>query len=129
MTSSSLPIEPLLPDIVESVRRNPITAVQAEPGAGKTTRIPAALLDAGLTDIYVLEPRRIAARMATRRVAAERGEPVGRTIGYQVRFEEQTSPETKLFFVTGGVLTRKMAQQPQLPRARVVVSTNSRTAA
>ena len=103
------------------MRRNPITAVEAEPGAGKTTRIPAALLDAGLTDIYVLEPRRIAARMATRRVAAERGEPVGRTIGYQVRFEEQTSPETKLFFVTGGVLTRKMAQQPQLPRARVVV--------
>jgi ATP-dependent helicase HrpB len=121
LTISSLPIDPLLPEIVETVRRNPITVIEAEPGAGKTTRVPAALLDAGLSDIYVLEPRRIAARMAARRVAAERGEQLGRSVGYQVRFEEETSPETRLFFLTGGVLTRKMTQGPQLPRARAVV--------
>jgi ATP-dependent helicase HrpB len=87
-----LPIDPLLPQIVESVANNAITLLQAEPGAGKTTRVPAALLAAGFSPIYVLEPRRLAARMAARRVAEELGEPIGETVGYQVRFEEVSGP-------------------------------------
>jgi ATP-dependent helicase HrpB len=72
-------------------RRRDVVVVEAPPGAGKTTRVPSALLDAGLAgagNVLVLEPRRLAARMAARRVAEERGEALGETIGYQVRFED-----------------------------------------
>ena len=121
MTCSKLPIDALLPEMVGAVRRHPITLLEAEPGAGKTTRVPPALLEAGFAHVYVLEPRRIAARMAARRVAEERGEPLGEAIGYQVRFEEQSSAKTKLWFLTEGVLTRKIAADPGLARAQVVI--------
>ena len=88
MKKTALPIDPLIPQIAEEVQRNAITILQAEPGAGKTTRVPAALLDAFAGQIHVLEPRRLAARLAARRVADERAERVGQTIGYQVRFEQ-----------------------------------------
>ena len=116
-----LPIDPLVPEIVHSVELNPITLLEAEPGAGKTTRVPPALADAGLSDVYVLEPRRLAARMAARRVAQERNEPVGEFIGYQVRFEEAASRNTRLWYVTEGVLTRKLLSERALPRIRVAV--------
>ncbi len=116
-----LPIDPLLPEIVQSVVRNPLTLLEAEPGAGKTTRVPPALLAHGLQNIYVLEPRRLAARMAARRVADELGEAVGETVGYQVRFEEVGSPRTKLWYVTEGVLTRKLLSGPGLRDTQVVV--------
>jgi ATP-dependent helicase HrpB len=89
----------------------------AEPGAGKTTRLPRALLDAGFAsegEIVVLEPRRIAARMAARRVADELGESVGKRVGYQVRFEDKSSAATRLRFVTEGVLARKLLADPEL---------------
>jgi len=121
LTRSELPIDALLPEIVSTVRQHPITLLEAEPGAGKTTRVPPALLEAGFAHIYVLEPRRIAARMAARRVAEERGEPLGENVGYQVRFEEQSSAKTKLWFLTEGVLTRKIASDPVLARAQVVI--------
>ncbi len=121
MKPSSLPIDSLLASIVETVRQYPITLLEAEPGAGKTTRVPPALLDAGLANVYVLEPRRIAARMAARRVAAERNEQVGQSIGYEVRFEQETGPHTKLSFCTGGILTRKLLEPPHLDCAQVVV--------
>ncbi len=104
----ALPIDPLLPDIVETVRKHPIVLIEAEPGAGKTTRVPPALLDAGWSSVLVLEPRRIAARTAARRVAQERGEEPGQTVGYQVRYEEVSSSRTRLWFLTEGVLTRKL---------------------
>lgn len=116
-----LPIDPLLPEIVQSVRQNALTLLQAEPGAGKTTRVPPALLNAGLEKIYVLEPRRLAARMAARRVAEERGEPVGQSIGYQVRFEECGTPQTKLWFVTEGVLTRRLLSGAEVRGLRTVI--------
>jgi ATP-dependent helicase HrpB len=116
-----LPIDPRIPEIVRSVERHPITLLQAEPGAGKTTRVPAALLKTGLSEIYVLEPRRLAARMAARRVAEEAGEQLGATIGYRVRFEEAGSLRTRLWYLTEGVLTRKLATDPALHGARVVV--------
>jgi ATP-dependent helicase HrpB len=120
----SLPIDALLPEVVERLRRAPSLVIEAPPGAGKTTRVPPALLDAGLAeagDVLVLEPRRIAARMAARRVAEERGETVGETIGYQVRFEDVSSARTRLRFLTEGVLTRRLLADPQLSGVACVV--------
>ena len=119
-----LPVDALLPEIVESLRRTPNLVVEAPPGAGKTTRVPAALLEAGLAgdgEVWVLEPRRLAARLAARRVAEERGESLGETVGYQVRFEEVAGPRTRLRFLTEGVLTRRLLSDPKLVRAGVVV--------
>jgi ATP-dependent helicase HrpB len=115
-----LPIDSLIPDIVASLRHSPNLIVEAAPGAGKTTRIPPALLTLGGT-VLVLEPRRIAARMAARRVAAEMGEEPGETVGYQVRFEEVASARTRLRFLTEGVLTRRMISDPELAGVSVVV--------
>jgi ATP-dependent helicase HrpB len=120
----SLPIDSLLPEVVESLRRTPNLVIEAPPGAGKTTRVPSALLDAGLAgegEVWVLEPRRLAARLAARRVAEERGERVGEAVGYQVRFEEVAGPRTRLRFLTEGVLTRRLLVDPLLARAGVVV--------
>src|SRR5579871_1716672 len=108
-----LPIDPLLPDVVRSLAEHPSLVLEAPPGAGKTTRVPRALLDAGPEgEIIVLEPRRLAARLAARRVAEELGEEIGGTIGYQVRFEDVSSARTRVRFVTEGVLTRRMLSDP-----------------
>ena len=118
-----LPIDALLPELVRRVREQGAVVLEAPPGAGKTTRVPTALL-AGLDgdgEILVLEPRRLAARMAARRVADERGERLGETIGYQVRFEDVSSARTRVRFVTEGVLTRKLVGDPQLRGVRAVV--------
>jgi ATP-dependent helicase HrpB len=120
----ALPIDEILPAAVETLRRGPSLVVEAPPGAGKTTRLPPALLDAGVAgggDVLVLEPRRLAARMAARRVAEERGERVGETVGYQVRFEEVASRATRLRFLTEGVLTRRLLADPQLKGVGCVV--------
>lgn len=119
-----LPIDDVLGDITAALRGDRGAVIVAPPGAGKTTRVPAALLDAGLAgdrDIVVLEPRRLATRMAARRVAAERGEPVGRTIGYEVRFERKVGPGTRVRFVTEGVLTRQLLGDPTLARVGLVL--------
>src|SRR5499427_4945714 len=119
-----LPIDPLLPEIVARLRQSPNIVLEAPPGAGKTTRVPPALLDgkiAGDTEVLVLEPRRLAARMAARRVAEERGERLGETVGYQVRFEEVASAKTRLRFLTEGVLTRRLLSDPELKNVGVVV--------
>ncbi|HEX8950194.1 MAG TPA: helicase-related protein, partial [Polyangia bacterium] len=110
-----LPIDPLIPDIVASLQRTPSVVLEAPPGAGKTTRVPRALYDAGVDgEILVLEPRRLAARMAARRVAEELGERVGETIGYRVRFDDAVSARTRVLFVTEGVLTRRLLSDPEL---------------
>src|SRR5918997_835582 len=119
-----LPIDPLLPEIVASLRRGPNLVVEAPPGAGKTTRVPPALLDAGVAgegEVWVLEPRRLAARLSARRVAEERGESLGETVGYQVRFDEVGGARTRLRFLTEGVLTRRLLADPRLGRAGVIV--------
>jgi ATP-dependent helicase HrpB len=120
----TLPIDSHLPALVAALRAAPNLVLVAEPGAGKTTRLPRALLDAGFAErgeIVVLEPRRIAARMAARRVAEELGEPVGRRVGYQVRLEDKSSAETRVRFVTEGVLTRKLIAEPALRGVAVVL--------
>src|SRR5437868_2770484 len=120
----TLPIDALLPEVVESLRRAPNLVIEAPPGAGKTTRVPPAVLDAGLAgrgEVLVLEPRRLAARMAARRVAEERGEKLGETIGYQIRFEDVGSRRTRLRFLTEGVLTRRLLSDPRLEGVACVV--------
>lgn len=110
----SLPIDSLLDTIVQSLRRHPNLVIEAPPGAGKTTRVPPAIRQALGGAVLVLEPRRLAARLAARRVAAERGEPVGASVGYQVRFEEAGGPDTRLWFLTEGVLLRRLLEDREL---------------
>lgn len=124
MKLTSLPIDPLLPAIVAQLSRSSNLVLEAPPGAGKTTRVPAALLAArtgGEEEVWVLEPRRLAARLAARRVAEERGERLGQTVGYQVRFEEVAGPQTRLRFLTEGVLTRRLLSDPRLQKVSMVV--------
>jgi ATP-dependent helicase HrpB len=111
-----LPIDDVLPDVVAAVRDRRTCVLVAPPGAGKTTRVPGALLDAGLIDgtIVVLQPRRLAARLAAARVASERGVQLGNEVGYQVRFDRKTSAATRIEFVTEGVLTRRLLGDPEL---------------
>ena len=93
------------------------------PGAGKTTRVPRALLDPGARDreIWVLEPRRLPARLAATRVAGELGERVGETVGYSVRFDEAGGPGTRLRFITEGLFVRRLLAAPRLPGVGAVV--------
>jgi len=119
--SLPLPIDTLLPRIVESLRSNPRLVIEAPPGAGKTTRVPPALLPFVQGEVLVLEPRRLATRMAARRVAWEMGEEIGQTVGYQVRFEDVGGPRTRLRFLTEGVLTRRMLSDPKLTGVGAVI--------
>ncbi len=120
----ALPIDPLLPEIVSVLKRSQSLVIIAPPGAGKTTRVPPALLRAqlaGSKEIAILQPRRLPTRLAARRVAEEMGEPLGGLVGYQVRFEEVTGPRTRLRFVTEGVLERKLFSNPRIPEIGLVV--------
>jgi ATP-dependent helicase HrpB len=119
----SLPIDPRLPEIVAAVRSRGALVLEAEPGAGKTTRVPPALLDAfgDGGEIWVLEPRRIAARLAAVRVAEERGERLGEAVGYQVRHESIGGPSTRLRFLTEGVFGRRLQDDPTLGGVSVLV--------
>jgi len=119
-----LPIDPLLPEVVAALRAAPSVVIEAPPGAGKTTRVPRALYEAGLAgagEVVVLEPRRLAARLAARRVAQELGERPGETVGWQVRFEEVAGPGTRIRYVTEGLLTRRLLGSPTLPGVGAVV--------
>jgi len=120
----SLPIDPLLPQIIQSLREHPNLVLQADPGAGKTTRVPPALLEAGLLGVgecWILEPRRLAARLAATRVADELGEALGQRAGYAVRFEQKVSKATRLRFVTEGLLLRRLHGDPGLKGISAVV--------
>jgi ATP-dependent helicase HrpB len=118
---NKLPIDDILARVVDSLRQSKRLVIEAPPGAGKTTRVPPALLSLDGGDVLVLEPRRIAARMAARRVASELGERVGDTAGYQVRFEEVSGLRTRLRFLTEGVLTRRLLSDPGLRGVSSVV--------
>jgi len=121
---AELPIDGLLPAVVQALTKGSALVIQAEPGAGKTTRVPPALLAAGFDahgEILVAQPRRIAARMAAARVASEFGEPVGQRCGYQVRFDSAVSEATRIRFVTEGLLARRLREDPELRGIGVVV--------
>lgn len=125
MSPAPLPIDPLLPEIVAALRKERSLVLEAPPGAGKTTRVPRALLEAGIAgadrEIVVLQPRRLATRLAAQRVAEELGEKVGERVGYQVRFEDLSGPRTRLRFVTEGVLGRRLLTDPVLANVGAVV--------
>jgi ATP-dependent helicase HrpB len=114
----------LLPEVVASLRERPSLVIEAPPGAGKTTRVPAALLAGGLAEggeVLVLQPRRLPARLAAERVAEERGEAPGGVVGYTVRFDDVSGPRTRLRFVTEGILVRRLLSDPTLRGVAAVV--------
>jgi len=114
---TDLPIEEALPRLLSALRKHGKAVLQAPPGAGKTTRVPLAMLEAGLPPqgrIVMLEPRRLAARGAAMRMAETLGEPVGQTIGYRMRGETNVSPATRIEVVTEGILTRILQSDPEL---------------
>jgi len=116
-----LPIDPLLPQIVATLRRAGRLVLQAPPGAGKTTRVPLALRGAVPGRIVMLEPRRLAARAAAERMAATLGEPLGATVGYRIRGEARVGPATRIEVVTEGILTRMLHTDPELPGIGAVI--------
>jgi len=118
-----LPIDDVLPQIVAAVKARGTCVLVAPPGAGKTTRVPGALLDAGAItgSIVVLQPRRLAARLAAARIASERGGELGGEVGYQVRFDRKISAKTRIELVTEGVLTRRLLGDPELRGVGCVV--------
>jgi ATP-dependent RNA helicase HrpB len=119
-----LPIDAVLPDVIDALKLHPSVVIQAPTGAGKTTRVPPALLDAGLAgskQIVMLEPRRLATRAAARRMAAERGNALGAEVGYQVRFDRQSGPHTRMLVVTEGILVRMLHDDPYLESVGVVI--------
>ena len=118
------PITPLLPQIRESLAAHPRLVLEAPPGAGKTTQVPLALLDAGWLAghrIVMLEPRRIAARAAAQFMAQQLGEVVGETVGYRIRFESKVSAATRIEVVTEGILTRLIQHDPELTGIGAIV--------
>lgn len=121
----SLPIFELESEFLAALREDHARiVVEAPTGSGKSTQIPQFLADSGLCgnrEIYVLQPRRLAARMLAHRVAEERGGRLGDEVGYQVRFENEVSSRTRIRFVTEGILIRKLIEQPDLADVAAVV--------
>ncbi len=116
-----LPIDPVLPEILSAFQANSSLVLTAAPGAGKTTRLPPALLSAVKGQVWVLEPRRIAAISAPQRIAEENGFTLGAEVGYQVRFENKSSRDTRLLFLTEALLLRKLLRDPELRDVGCVV--------
>ena len=119
-----LPIDASLPEAIAALRAHGALVVVAPPGSGKTTRLPAAILDACPERegrVILLQPRRVAARLAATRIAQERGGEVGGEIGYQVRFERRVSAATRLEILTEGLLTRRLQDDPFLEGVHTVI--------
>jgi len=118
-----LPIDDVMPDVLDALKRTGRLVLQAPPGAGKTTRVPLAMLEAGLTQgrILMLEPRRLAARASAERMAQTLGEDVGQTVGYRVRGASAVTKATRIEVVTEGILTRMIQDNPELPNVGAVI--------
>jgi ATP-dependent helicase HrpB len=121
---TSLPIWEIHSQIIDSLRDGNRLILSAPTGSGKTTQVPQMLLQSGLLkdgQVVILQPRRLAARLLATRVAQELGVKLGGEVGYQIRFENVTSRETKIRFVTEGVLLRQMIDDPQLKGVSVLL--------
>jgi ATP-dependent helicase HrpB len=121
---NALPIDSALPEILQELRRGNSLVLQAPPGAGKTTRVPLALLDEawlGGRRILMLEPRRLATRAAAHRMAATLGEAVGETVGYRMRMDSKTGKRTRIEVVTDGILIRMLQDNPELAGIGAVI--------
>jgi ATP-dependent helicase HrpB len=114
MALPELPIDALLPGAVASLRGHPCLVLRASTGAGKTTRLPSALLDSTAGAILLVEPRRLAARAAARRIAFERGCRLGSEVGYHVRFDRQANSSTRLVAMTPGITLNLLRDDPAL---------------
>ncbi|MBO6574312.1 MAG: ATP-dependent helicase HrpB [Rhodothermales bacterium] len=124
ISAPDLPVRAALPDLLRELTERTEAVLQAPPGAGKTTLVPLALLDAPFTGggrILVLEPRRLAARAAARRMAQLRREQVGETVGYRVRQESRIGPNTRIEVITEGILIRLLQDDPSLEGVAAVV--------
>ncbi|AXI48970.1 ATP-dependent helicase HrpB [Sulfitobacter sp. SK012] len=119
----TLPIDAVMPQVISALRDHARVVLQAPPGAGKTTRVPLAMLAANLTTgrILMLEPRRLAARAAAERMAATLNEDVGHTVGFRVRGASAVSKSTRIEVVTEGILTRMIQEAPDLPGVGAVI--------
>lgn len=118
----SLPIDAILSDLLATLQASPNLVLSAAPGAGKTTRVPLALLQRiPQGRIIMLEPRRLAAVSAARYMAGLLGEQVGQTVGYTIRFERKVSSATRIVVVTEGVLTRRLQNDPELAGVACVI--------
>jgi ATP-dependent helicase HrpB len=122
---TELPIDAILPQIMQALTCRSAVVV-APPGSGKTTRVPPAILRSGLLSaeypgVIVLQPRRVAARTAAARIAEEQGWALGEEVGYQVRFDRRFSSRTRLRFLTEGILTRQLLDDPFLESVGAVV--------
>ena len=121
-----LPIDPKIPEILASLREHRRLVLVAPPGAGKTTRIPAAIVTGGLLStehpaLVLLQPRRVATRASAERIAEENGWRVGEEVGYQIRFERRIGPRTRLRVATEGILNRQLVGDPFLEGVGAVV--------
>lgn len=119
-----LPIDAVIPELLAALKHSASVVLQAPTGAGKTTRVPPAILDAGLAgngQILLLEPRRLAARAAARRMAFERAVTLGDEVGYQVRFDQCCGPQTRLVAITDGILLRKLQDDPFLESVSAIL--------
>ncbi len=124
MTDQALPVDTVVPELLTALGNHRTAVLQAPPGTGKTTRVPPALLGAswlGDRRVVLLEPRRVAARAAAERMARQRGERVGATIGLRTRFDTRTSSATRVEVVTEGVLTQMLLRDPGLGDVGCVV--------
>ncbi|WP_417599270.1 ATP-dependent helicase HrpB [Pararhodobacter oceanensis] len=121
LPAPALPIDPLLPDLRAAIAQHGMAVLQAPPGAGKTTRVPLALLDQIAGRIVMLEPRRLAARAAAERLAESLGEEVGARVGYRIRGEARSSNATRIEVVTEGILTRMLQSDPSLEGIGAVI--------
>ncbi len=111
------PVDSIIPNLKAALNQRPSAILVAEPGAGKTTRVPLDLLDEPWLSgrkILMLEPRRLAARAAAKRMADTLGEAVGETVGYTVRLDRKVSARTRIEVVTEGILTRRLQTDPEL---------------
>ncbi|MGV3650381.1 MAG: ATP-dependent helicase HrpB, partial [Devosia sp.] len=123
-SADTLPIDAVLPELAAALAGAGQAVLVAPPGAGKTTRVPLALLDApwrGDGRIIMMEPRRLAARAAATRMAGTLGEAVGETVGYRVRLEAKVSARTRIEVVTEGVFTRMILADPELAGVAAVI--------
>lgn len=124
MNAAPLPVDDVLAQVIAALREQPSAVIHAPTGAGKTTRVPPAILAAGLAgerQVIVVEPRRVAARAAARRMAAESGTRLGDAIGYHVRFDRCAGLATRLIVMTPGILLHSLQVDPYLERAAVVI--------